>query len=132
MADQSTALPLTRASVQAAHKLVRPHVHQTPVITNRTLTTLASTPRTGEDGLAAAERAGVAPAKPVIRLWFKCENLQRVGAFKVRGAFHALERLMAEPGWLEGGGKEKGVVAHSSGMYGVFPCLSLRSPGVGW
>ncbi len=55
------------------------------------------------------------PAKPTIRLWFKCENLQRVGAFKARGAFHALERLKREPGWAEAGGRERGVVTHSSG-----------------
>lgn len=116
MADPSTALPLTRTSVQAAHELVRPHVHKTPVITNQTLTSLASTPRS-EAELAGTKWAGRRPARPVIRLWFKCENLQRIGAFKVRGAFHALERLKAEPGWLEGGGKEKGVVTHSSGMF---------------
>jgi hypothetical protein len=34
----------------------------------------------------------------------------------VRGAFHALIRLMAEEGWEEGGGRERGVVTHSSGM----------------
>lgn len=33
----------------------------------------------------------------------------------MRGAFHALKRLMAEEGWEEGGGREKGVVTHSSG-----------------
>lgn len=64
---------------------------------------------------------GNEPAKPVIRLWFKCENLQRVGAFKARGAFHALKRLEGEmeregdSGW-----KEKGVVTHSSGLFRPF------------
>lgn len=48
-------------------------------------------------------------------LLFKCENFQRVGAFKARGAFHAVERLKMEPGWMDGGGREKGVVTHSSG-----------------
>lgn len=115
MADLSTTLSLTRNSVIEAHKLVKPHVHHTPVLTNRTLTELASTPRT-EEQLKGTRWEGRKPAKPVIRLWFKCENLQRIGAFKARGAFHAIERLKIEPGWLEGGGKEKGVVTHSSGM----------------
>lgn len=61
----------------------------------------------------------------MIRLWFKCENLQRIGAFKARGAFHALLRLGEEQGWglvkgsekREGKGKERGVVTHSSGEY---------------
>jgi len=114
MADLSTCLPLSRPSVLAAHKLVKPYIHFTPVLTNSTLTSLASTPRTS-DGLADTEWAGRTPAQPTIRLWFKCENLQKVGAFKVRGAFHALERLKMEEGWKEGGGMERGVVTHSSG-----------------
>lgn len=111
MADLSTTLPLNRDSVIEAHKLISDLVHLTPVLTNRTLTELASTPRT----LDGTRFEGRTPARPVLRLWFKCENMQRIGAFKARGAFHAVERLKQEPGWLEGGGKEKGVVTHSSG-----------------
>lgn len=116
MADLSTTPPLTRASVQAAHELIKPYIHQTPVLTNSTLDRIASTPRT-EAELAGTEWAGRTPAKPVFRFWFKCENLQKIGAFKARGAFHAIERLKQEPGWLEGGGKEKGVATHSSGRF---------------
>ncbi|KEY68950.1 hypothetical protein S7711_04615 [Stachybotrys chartarum IBT 7711] len=129
MADISTTLPLTRSSVIAAHELVRPHVHLTPVVTNRTLTALASTPRTPEQ-LQGTAWAGRAPASPVIRLWFKCENLQRVGAFKARGAFHAVERLLREPGFLEGGGRDKGVVAHSSGNHAQALALAARESGL--
>ncbi|KAK4104251.1 tryptophan synthase beta subunit-like PLP-dependent enzyme [Parathielavia hyrcaniae] len=116
MADQSTPLPLTRESVQAAHKLIEPYIHKTPVLTNTTLNQLASTPRT-EAELAGTEWAGHAPAKPVLRFWFKCENFQKIGAFKARGAFHAIERLKQEPGWADGGGRERGVVTHSSGNH---------------
>ncbi|KAK1987126.1 pyridoxal-phosphate dependent enzyme [Colletotrichum cereale] len=129
MADLSTCPPLTRASVVEAHRIVRPHVHYTPVLTNKTLTALASTPRTAED-LAGTKWEGRAPAKPVLRLWFKCENLQRIGAFKVRGAFHAVERLKQEPGWLEGGGREKGVVTHSSGNHAQALALAARESGI--
>ena len=114
MADPSTCLPLSRASVLKAHDIIKPHVHYTPVLTNKTLTILASTPRSQED-LKGTKWEGRIPAKPILRLWFKCENLQRIGAFKVRGAFHAVERLKLEPGWLEGGGMNKGVATHSSG-----------------
>lgn len=118
MADPSTSLPLERSSVVAAHKLVKPHVHHTPVLTNTTLTNLASTPQTPE-ALVGTEWHGRRPAAPTIRLWFKCENLQKVGAFKVRGAFHALERLKVSEGNWEGDKglerREKGVVTHSSG-----------------
>jgi len=116
MADISTTPPLTRESVQAAHELIKPFIHETPVLTNTTLSKIASTPRTPEE-LKGTEWEGRTPAKPVLRLWFKCENLQRIGAFKARGAFHAIERLKQEPGWLEGSGREKGVVTHSSGKY---------------
>lgn len=114
MAALSTTLPLNRDSVFWAHKVVKNHVHRTPVVTNQTLSELASTPRAVED-LEGTRFAGRTPAKPTLRLWFKCENLQRIGAFKVRGAFYALHKLTEEPGWLEGGGQEKGVVTHSSG-----------------
>lgn len=132
MADLKTCPPLTRASVVAAHDLVRPHVHRTPVLTNSTLSRLASTPRGDRPGdreasesetsdevsgeeKSEAGKGKAEPARPVIRLWFKCENLQRVGAFKVRGAFHAVERLKADEGWVAGGGLGRGVVTHSSG-----------------
>lgn len=99
------------------------------MVTNQTLSELASTPRTVED-LKDTRFAGKAPAKPVLRLWFKCENLQRIGAFKVRGAFYALHTLSEEPGWLEGGGKEKGVVTHSSGKITLYlPLFILREKG---
>ncbi|KAK3309098.1 tryptophan synthase beta subunit-like PLP-dependent enzyme [Chaetomium strumarium] len=112
MADPSTAPPLTRASVQAAHKLIEPYIHKTPVLTNATLNRLASTPRT-EAELAGTEWAGRTPAKPVIRFWFKCENFQKVGAFKARGAFHAIERLKQDPSF----DRAKGVITHSSGNH---------------
>jgi threonine dehydratase len=85
------------------------------VVTNSTLSILASTPRDPED-LKNTRWAGQEPAKPKFRLWFKCENFQRVGAFKIRGASHAIERLKQEPGWIEGGGMKKGVATHSSGQ----------------
>ncbi|KAI8226037.1 hypothetical protein K4K57_009182 [Colletotrichum sp. SAR 10_99] len=129
MADLTTCLPLNRASVVEAHKLVKPHVHYTPVLTNKTLTTLASTPRSPED-LKGTRWEGRTPAKPTIRLWFKCENLQRIGAFKVRGAFHAVERLKQEPGWIENGGMENGVVTHSSGNHAQALALAAKEAGI--
>ena len=83
MADLSTCPPLTRASVVEAHRIVAPHVHRTPVVTNRTLSELASRPRAAEE-LRGTRWEGRTPAAPRMRLWFKCENMQRVGAFKVR------------------------------------------------
>ncbi|KAI6092067.1 tryptophan synthase beta subunit-like PLP-dependent enzyme [Hypoxylon rubiginosum] len=117
MADQSTSPPLTRASVAEARELIRPFVHRTPVITSSSLSALAST-------------SGQGKARPKFRLWFKCENFQKVGAFKARGAFHAIERLKKEPGWLAGGGAERGVVTHSSGNHAQALSLAARANGI--
>ncbi|KAI1500806.1 pyridoxal-phosphate dependent enzyme-domain-containing protein [Biscogniauxia marginata] len=131
MADPSTSPPLTRASVLAAHDLIRPHVHHTPTITNATLSSMASSSSSGDgDGNGNGNGDGEGKARPRMRLWFKCENLQRVGAFKVRGAFHAVERLKREPGWAEGGGMERGVVTHSSGNHAQALSLAARESGM--
>ncbi|KAI0144095.1 tryptophan synthase beta subunit-like PLP-dependent enzyme [Hypoxylon sp. NC0597] len=123
MADPSTSPPLTRASVAAARELIKPFVHRTPVITSSSLSALASEPSPSSEGESSK-------AKPKLRLWFKCENFQKVGAFKARGAFHAIERLKKEPGWLAGGGAERGVVTHSSGNHAQALSLAARTNGI--
>ncbi|KAL6721410.1 hypothetical protein ACLMJK_000513 [Lecanora helva] len=107
MADPSTCPPLTRSSITAAHARIKPHIHRTPVLTSTTLSDIASTPQRPE-ALVGTPWEGQPPARPKIRFFFKCENFQRVGAFKVRGAFHALTRLSEEE-------RGRGVVTHSSG-----------------
>ncbi|KAF8215004.1 putative pyridoxal-phosphate dependent enzyme [Mycena galopus ATCC 62051] len=129
MADPSKCPSLTRPSVIAAHALIKGFVHRTPVLSNTFLNDLASTPQSPEV-LADTPWAGQEPARPRIRLWFKCENFQKIGAFKARGAFHALSRLMAEEGWEEGGGREKGVVTHSSGNHAQALALAARTMGL--
>jgi len=62
-----------------------------------------------QDGIPSSLKAN-----PTIRLFFKCENQQKIGAFKARGAFHAILRLIEEEG-LENV-RRRGVVTHSSGM----------------
>ncbi|KAI7152740.1 tryptophan synthase beta subunit-like PLP-dependent enzyme [Hortaea werneckii] len=130
MADHSTCPPLTRQSVQAAHKRIEPYIHRTPVVTCSTLDDLASTPQaqrcpsTGPN--TASEPAPHGPtkdnstiasytAKPTVRLFFKSENQQKIGAFKARGAFHALGRLIEETGIDSV--RTRGVVTHSSGNH---------------
>ncbi len=107
-------LPLNRTSVEAAHALIQQHIHLTPVLTNTTLSNLASTPQTA-GALKGTQWEGKEPARPKIKLFFKCENFQRIGAFKVRGAFHAVIRLIEERGLDEV--RKKGVITHSSGMF---------------
>ncbi len=80
-----------------AHRLIRPYIHRTPILTSATLDRLSGR-----------------------SLFFKCENFQRVGAFKARGAFHALLKLSAEE-------KKHGVVTHSSGNHGQAIALAGRT-----
>jgi len=107
MAALDKTLPLQRSSVQSAHDRIKDHIHLTPVFTSTTLSHLASTPQTPE-ALVDTPWEGQRPAHPKINLFFKCENYQRIGAFKIRGAFHALSRLSEEE-------LARGVVTHSSG-----------------
>ena len=90
---------------------------------------------TYEDILQAQRRiAGAAHITPVMRsrtaderagahLFFKCENLQRAGAFKFRGAFNALSQFSAEQ-------KRNGVVTFSSGNHAQAIALASRLLGI--
>ncbi|KAL4953525.1 tryptophan synthase beta subunit-like PLP-dependent enzyme [Aspergillus filifer] len=112
----------TPSSVEAAYTLIKPHIHTTPLLTNRTLNTLASTPQS-PSALASTPWEGQEPARPKINFFFKAENLQRIGAFKARGAFHALIRLIEREGEEEV--RRRGIVTHSSGNHAQ--ALSLAS-----
>ena len=104
---------LTPSAVHSAYALIKPHVHRTPLLTNQTLNNLASTPQADTQS----------PAKPKFRFFFKCENFQRIGAFKARGAFHALLNLIGSMGEEEV--KRRGVITHSSGMSFHYHITSL-------
>lgn len=107
MAELSDSPVLNRSSVETAHKRIKQNIHCTPVLTSQTLSDIASTPQS-QEALAGTPLEGKTPAHPRIQFFFKCENYQRIGAFKIRGAFHALSRLKPEQ-------LSKGVVTHSSG-----------------
>jgi len=79
---------------------IKPFVHRTPVMTSQLLN----------------EKSGA-------RLFFKCENFQKMGAFKMRGAANAILNLSDEQ-------KAKGVVTHSSGNFAQAVSLSARNAGV--
>ena len=100
MADIKTCPPLTRTSVQTAHERIKTYIHRTSTVTCETLNQIASV--TSDDG-----------PRLNVKLFFKCENQQRIGAFKARGAFHALGRLIEEEGLQNV--KQNGVCTHSSG-----------------
>lgn len=88
------------ADVLAAAARIAPHAHVTPVLRSRSL-----------DALAGCE------------LHFKCENLQRAGAFKFRGACNAVFSLDAEQA-------ARGVVTQSSGNHGAAVALACALRGI--
>lgn len=91
---------LTADGLLAARKRIRNRVHQTAVMRSH-----------GLDHMTGA------------RLWFKCENFQKVGAFKFRGAAHVLSLLSDEE-------KARGVLTHSSGNHAQALALAARQAGV--
>ncbi len=82
------------------HELIKPFIHNTPILTS-----------TYFNDLSGCE------------IHFKCENFQKMGAFKMRGAANAMASLTDEQ-------KSKGVVTHSSGNFAQAVALSARSMGI--
>ncbi|WVW84409.1 hypothetical protein I302_106443 [Kwoniella bestiolae CBS 10118] len=115
MADLSTTLPLTPSSIHEAYSKIQTHVHKTPLLTNKTINQIASTS-------SSADTTGPSPK---FNLYFKCENYQRIGAFKARGAFHAVTHLIDELGVEEM--RRRGVVTHSSGNHAQALALAASS-----
>jgi threonine dehydratase len=91
---------LSITDIRTAHERIRPYVHRTPVLTSAALDV----------------RAGA-------RLYFKCENFQKAGAFKARGAHNAVFALGAAQA-------QRGVVTHSSGNHGAALALAARNRGI--
>ena len=94
------ASPLSLTDIRAAAARIAPYIHRTPLLRNRSID----------------ERAGMP-----VRL--KCENLQRAGAFKIRGAMNALLRLSDEE-------RARGVVAFSSGNHAQGVALAASLLGI--
>jgi len=100
MKDMIAADRLGLDDVIAAHDRIAPHIHRTPVLTSSYL-----------NGLTGAE------------LFFKCENFQKAGAFKVRGACNAVFGL----GDAEA---ERGVATHSSGNHALSLAYAAGRRGI--
>jgi threonine dehydratase len=94
-----TTNPVTLEDVRDAAAQLKDVAHRTPVLRSRTI-----------DRIVGAET------------FLKCENFQRVGAFKFRGAYNAISRL--SPGQLA-----RGVVAYSSGNHAQAVALAARELG---
>lgn len=87
-------------SIQAAAKCIKPAAHRTPVLTSRTANKLSGA-----------------------TIFFKCENYQRAGAFKFRGAYCALSKLNRQ-------NRERGVLTYSSGNHAQAIALAGQLLGI--
>src|SRR5438445_7489397 len=87
-------------TIRAAHERIHAYIHRTPVLTNSWL----------NDACRAS-------------LFFKCENFQKVGAFKARGATNAVFALDDETA-------QRGVATHSSGNHGAAVARAAKLRGI--
>lgn len=134
MADIQTCPTLSRSSVEEAACRINGKVHKTPIFSNRYIDSVASRPQSPRK-LLATEWQGQKPAKPKFHLLFKCENFQRVGAFKPRGAFNAILRYQEERAKrLEGLSSDNQlpvrIISHSSGNHAQAVALAAREIGL--
>ncbi|MFX0007241.1 MAG: threonine/serine dehydratase [Candidatus Hermodarchaeota archaeon] len=86
--------------IKNAYKRIKSHINKTPVMTSSTLDSITNA-----------------------KIYFKCENFQKVGAFKFRGAFNAISLLTDEQ-------RKQGVITHSSGNHAQALALAATKLGI--
>jgi len=94
--EKITTVP-TFEQISKAHEAIKPYIHKTPVITNSSINKIAGA-----------------------TIFFKCENFQKIGAFKMRGASYATLALSEEE-------KANGIATHSSGNHAQAVALSAKN-----
>jgi len=93
-------MKITKASIEAAAIRVAPYIHNTPIMTCESINALSG-----------------------LDLYFKCENFQKIGAFKIRGGMNASLQLTKEQ-------LEKGVATHSSGNHAQALAFAAKMLGI--
>jgi len=99
-ATTSTSAPLSWAAILEAHARIAPRIHRTPVLTSSSL-----------------------DAQTGARLFFKCDNFQKTGSFKIRGATNAIFSLTDQEA-------ARGIVTQSSGNHGAAVACAAAWRGV--
>jgi len=93
-------MKITKASIEAAAVRIAPYIHNTPIMTCKSINALYG-----------------------LDLYFKCENFQKIGAFKIRGGMNASLQLTKEQ-------LEKGVATHSSGNHAQALAFAAKMLGI--
>ena len=93
-------MKITKATIEAAANRITPYIHNTPIMTCKSINALYG-----------------------LDLYFKCENFQKIGAFKIRGGMNASLQLTKEQ-------MEKGVATHSSGNHAQALAFAAKMLGI--
>jgi threonine dehydratase len=93
-------MKITKEAVELAAKTIQPYIHRTPVLTNKSINELTD-----------------------IDFYFKCENFQKIGAFKIRGGMNAT--LSLSPAQLK-----NGIATHSSGNHAQALAYAAKTLGI--
>ena len=93
-------MKITKATIEAAANRIAPYIHNTPIMTCKSINELYG-----------------------LDLYFKCENFQKIGAFKIRGGMNASLQLTKEQ-------LEKGVATHSSGNHAQALAFAAKMLGI--
>ena len=93
-------MKITKAAIEAAAIRIAPYIHNTPIMTCKSINALYG-----------------------LDLYFKCENFQKIGAFKIRGGMNASLQLTKEQ-------LEKGVATHSSGNHAQALAFAAKMLGI--
>jgi threonine dehydratase len=93
-------MKITKATIEAAANRIAPYIHNTPIMTCKSINALYG-----------------------LDLYFKCENFQKIGAFKIRGGMNASLQLTKEQ-------MEKGVATHSSGNHAQALAFAAKMLGI--
>ena len=93
-------MKITKAAIELAEKTIKPYIHRTPVLTNKSINEI-----TGID------------------FYFKCENFQKIGAFKIRGGMNATLSLSPEQ-------LKNGIATHSSGNHAQALAYAAKTLGI--
>lgn len=93
-------MKITKEAIELAEKTIKPYIHRTPVLTNKSINEM-----TGID------------------FYFKCENFQKIGAFKIRGGMNATLSLNAAQ-------LKNGIATHSSGNHAQALAFAAKTLGI--
>ncbi len=93
-------MKISKESIESAAARIAPYIHTTPIMTNKSINELSG-----------------------LDLYFKCENFQKIGAFKIRGGMNASLQLTPEQ-------MEKGVATHSSGNHAQALAFAAKMLGI--